>query len=156
MYKKKPNYYLLVWLTRFFRVLYPPLLCQDPGTRFCPVDSTTSRFVTLISTQIFFVTYFLPYFQIPIDTNISYFQNLKKSLILLATSHIFLISRTFNSYYWGISIILIIKISIHLFPEGFAFISCKYLRFICFLENLRTKEYLNSSFQPISINLTIH
>ena len=28
--------------------------------------------------------------------------------------------------------------NIHLFPEGFAFISCKYLHFI-FLENLRTK-----------------
>ena len=29
--------------------------------------------------------------------------------------------------------------NIHLFLEGFAFISCKYLHFICFVENLRTK-----------------
>ena len=28
--------------------------------------------------------------------------------------------------------------NIHLFPEGFAFISWKYLHFICFEENLRT------------------
>ena len=29
--------------------------------------------------------------------------------------------------------------NIHLFPEGFAFISCKYLLFISYVENLRTE-----------------
>ena len=33
--------------------------------------------------------------------------------------------------------------NIHLFPEGFAFVSCKYLHFLCFVENLRTKQMKN-------------